>query len=89
MKILTNHSLIQTIKLCESDEELDQLLIGLLTPQEIEVIATRIEIARRLLKGESQRSVAKNLGIGIATVTRGAREVRIGRFPVLSRTNSN
>jgi len=80
---MQNKKLIDVIKLCKSDAELDQLLVGLLTPQEIDAISMRIDIARRLLDGESQRAIAASLGTGIATVTRGAREVRLGRFNIL------
>jgi TrpR family trp operon transcriptional repressor len=33
-----------------------------------------------LKKGVPQRNIAQQLGVGIATVTRGAREIKMGRF---------
>ena len=72
--------LVKTIRFCKSSNELEDLLVGLLTPQEIETLLTRIEIVKRLKKGESQRVIAESLGVGIATVTRGAKEVRQGFF---------
>lgn len=55
---------------------LASLLQDILTPQEYDDISIRWEIIRRLDKGETQRSIADSLGIGVATVTRGSRELR-------------
>lgn len=55
--------------------ELRNLLAALLTPAEITAIADRWQIVRRLLAGETQRAVRDALGVGIATVERGAREI--------------
>ncbi len=57
-----------------------QFLSALLTPKEIEEIANRLEIIRLLEKGKSQRDVAQQLGVGIATVTRGARVLKSGKL---------
>lgn len=81
-KILTTN-LIKVIKSCNTEEELKELLIGLFTPQELEVVDTRLEIVKQLKRGKSQRAIAEELGVGIATVTRGAREVKQGRFEVI------
>lgn len=54
---------------------LDGFLQDLLTPQEYEEIAVRWQIVRLLAEGIPQRTIAKNLKIGIATVTRGSREL--------------
>ncbi|OGK66336.1 hypothetical protein A2313_01580 [Candidatus Roizmanbacteria bacterium RIFOXYB2_FULL_41_10] len=69
---------------CKDEEELRNFLIGLLTPQEIDSLATRIEIVRNLKKGVPQYKIAANLGVGIATITRGSRELKLGRFKNLS-----
>ncbi|MDO8610397.1 MAG: Trp family transcriptional regulator [bacterium] len=55
-------------------------LLGLFTPQELEEIPTRVQIIKMLKKGIPQHEIAKKLGIGIATVTRGSSEVKKGRF---------
>ena len=57
-------------------------LAALLTPNELDAISTRLEIARLLQTGISQRQIAKQLGVGIATVTRGSRELKAGKFKV-------
>ena len=58
------------------------MLEALLTPSELQTIATRLEIAERLKAGMTQREIAKQLGVGIATVTRGSRELKAGKFKV-------
>lgn len=55
-------------------------LLGLLTEQELDEIPTRIQIVKMLKKGVPQHEIAKKLGIGVATVTRGSSEIKKGRF---------
>ncbi len=56
------------------------MLRALLTESELEDIARRLQIVRMLKKGVPQREIAKELNVGVATVTRGSRELRLGRF---------
>lgn len=60
----------------DSNSELHTLIHALLTPSEINDVSLRLEIMRRLKTGESQRSIAETLGVGIATVTRGSRQLK-------------
>jgi TrpR family trp operon transcriptional repressor len=55
-------------------------LMGLFTQQELEEIPTRVQIVKMLKKGVPQHEIAKKLGIGVATVTRGSNEIKRGRF---------
>lgn len=48
----------------------------LLSEREIKDIANRIEIIKRLEAGQNQRQIASDLGVGIATVTRGAKIIK-------------
>ena len=48
----------------------------ILTPHEFENIGVRWQIVKRLAKGEYQDSIAADLRLGVATVTRGSREMR-------------
>lgn len=53
---------------------------GILTIKELEEIPMRLEIVKLLKKGVPQHEIAKRLGIGVATVTRGSKELKLGRF---------
>lgn len=55
------------------DSFLLQFLSDLLTPRELEELGMRWQIFTLLEQGVPQREIAKRLGVGIATVTRGAR----------------
>ena len=48
----------------------------ILTPKEYENIGVRWQIVKRLAKGEKHESIARMLKLGVATVTRGSREMR-------------
>ena len=50
-----------------------QFLSDLFTPGEIEEFARRWQIVKMLHAGIPQREIAEKLGVGIATITRGAR----------------
>ncbi|MEC8081141.1 MAG: Trp family transcriptional regulator [Pseudomonadota bacterium] len=57
-------------------EEMAQKLNALLTPNEISEMQRRLQIFALLEEGVSQREIAKQLGVGIATVTRGSRALK-------------
>lgn len=48
----------------------------ILTPREYDNIGVRWQIVQRLAKGEHHQAIAENLHLGVATVTRGSREMR-------------
>jgi Trp operon repressor len=58
---------------------MSEIFSNMLTPQEREELAMRLQVFKRLIEGENQRSIAKNLGISIATVTRGNKELKYGK----------
>ena len=60
----------------ESEQQIIEFLDALLTPKELDEIDNRMEIIHLLRQGVSQREVAQRLGVGIATVTRGARVLK-------------
>lgn len=66
----------------DSTQAMVSKLEALLTPSEIRSISMRLEIAKQLQAGIPQREIAKRLGVGIATVTRGSRELKAGKFKV-------
>jgi len=57
----------------------------LLTPKELHEIENRLLIFQGLDKNISQREIAYSLGVGIATVTRGAQVYKNGQYSVLKR----
>lgn len=58
---------------------MDDVLSNLLTPQELEEMALRLQIFIGLLNNKSQRKLAKELNVSLATVSRGSRELKYGR----------
>ncbi len=72
--------LVEHLCAAQNCAQMTQALEALLTPSELLSIATRLEIARLLKAGVTQREIAKQLGVGIATVTRGSRELKAGKF---------
>lgn len=72
--------LIRTLLQTKTRSEMLNLLEGILTPQELLEIPTRLEIVKRLKEGIPQQRIAKDLKVGVATVTRGSKELQKGRF---------
>lgn len=72
--------LIKEFEKADSKEKLENLLKGLLTPSELTEIAERIRIVQLLKRGVAQHEIAKRLKIGVATVTRGSKELKQGNF---------
>lgn len=72
--------LIHTLLSIKNENDLDNFLRGILTTKELDEIPTRLQIVKMLKKGTPQHEIAKMLGVGIATVTRGATEIKKGRF---------
>lgn len=65
--------LAQSIK----DDRFDQFFQLIFTPDERESLATRTQIIEALLQGKlSQRQLKEQLGVGIATITRGSNELK-------------
>ncbi|TAL14282.1 transcriptional regulator [Patescibacteria group bacterium] len=62
---------------------LEDFLIGITTPKERLELVQRIKIMKRLIAGDPQQQIASDLGVGIATITRGSKELSQGRFKVL------
>lgn len=62
-------------KASQNTKLLEDFLADILTPAEYGEIVARWQIVKRLAKGEPQRTIARDLKIGVATVTRGSREL--------------
>lgn len=72
--------LVKTLLSMKTEDKMVNFLEGILTPKELLEIPMRLKIVRMLKKGVPQHEIAKELGIGIATVTRGSKEIQKGRF---------
>lgn len=79
MNLLFKKLVDQLLRL-KSPKEMANFLEAILTPQELEAIPKRLEIVKMLKKGVSQRKIAEDLKTGIATVTRGSREIHLKHF---------
>lgn len=75
-----HQQLFEHLSRIANPEAMAEELAALLTPSELDSISIRLEIARLLKLGISQRKIASQLGVGIATVTRGSRELKAGKF---------
>ena len=64
----------------KTEKEIREFLLGILTTQELEEIIRRVQIVRMLKKGVPHQQIAKKLNVGVATVTRGSKEIKKGRF---------
>lgn len=72
--------LINTLLRMNSKEKMIDFLEGVLTPKELLEIPNRLAIVKMLKRGVSQHDIAGKLGVGVATVGRGSRELQKGRF---------
>lgn len=66
-------SFIKLVAAAQSPEQLDDLMQALFTYEERDQMALRIELLAELLrKQKPQRQIARELGVSIATITRGS-----------------
>ncbi|KKQ24220.1 MAG: Trp repressor [Candidatus Roizmanbacteria bacterium GW2011_GWC2_37_13] len=72
--------LIESFLKNKTSAEMLDFLKGILTPHEFEKLVTRLQIVKLLKKGLPHQEIARRLKVGVATVTRGSRELRMGRF---------
>lgn len=63
-------------KIAKDKHLLGDFVRDILTPREFENIGVRWQIVQRLAKGEHHQAIAEALHLGVATVTRGSREMR-------------
>ena len=68
----------------KSVDEMENLLSGLLTPKEAEEFVKRIKIVAMIKAGLPHHEIAEKLGVGVATVTRGSKEIQQGKFQIVS-----
>jgi TrpR family transcriptional regulator, trp operon repressor len=84
--------LISTLqKVARNKVLLASFLKDILTPAELREITKRLQIAKLLCAGKTQRYIEKKLHVGVATVTRGSRVLlnRSGGFNQVFRKSKN
>ncbi len=69
-------SLVQHLTELTDSQEIDAILAALLTDKELQDIANRVRIFDLLQHGVTQRAISQQLGVGIATVSRGAKALQ-------------
>ena len=69
-------SLLTHLATCHDKSDIEVLLTALLTEKEQHEIANRIRIFDLLERGVTQRDISEQLGVGIATVSRGAKAIQ-------------
>lgn len=72
--------ILKILNSLKTDKERKDFLEGILTNSEVEQILMRIEIIKMLKKGIPQHQIAEKLGVGVATVSRGAKMLKEGKF---------
>lgn len=63
-------------KIAKDKQLLADFIRDILTPREFENIGVRWQIVKRIAEGEHHQAIAEDLHLGVATVTRGSREMR-------------
>ena len=79
----TYKDLINLFAKVNSPKEMENLLNGILTPKERVELVQRIDIIKMLKAGIPHHEIAQKLGVGVATVTRGSKEIQKGNFKVI------
>lgn len=81
------YSLLTHLASCHDSSAIDELFTALLTDKEQQEIANRIRIFDLLERGITQREISEQLGVGIATVSRGAKAMQSHDVSALLKTH--
>ena len=57
----------------DSEKQVCNFLLEILTESEVETLSKRWRIVKLLMKGKTQREIAKELNVSLCNVTRGSR----------------
>lgn len=77
-EIVNIDNLCKALLTLKTHEECKVFLSDICTIQELEVIAQRLEVAERLIDGESYVDINKNLGASTATISRVSKYLNYG-----------
>ncbi len=78
------NTLLKLLQNIKSEPEARDFLESMFSPEEIETFEKRVKIIKMLLKNKSHREISTKLNVGIATVTRGSKELKLGHFKFLT-----
>ncbi len=67
----------------DDDTLIEGFLRSILTPRELHDLSVRWELVKRLRRGTSQRTIARELGVSLCKITRGSRELKRAHSPLL------
>ena len=70
--------LLAVIAALDDPKDVKLLLTDLLTASELQAVGERWTIVKRLADGESQRRVRDRVGVSVATVSRGSKQLKFG-----------
>ena len=70
--------LLAVIAALDDPKDIKRLLSDLFTASELESVAERWTIVKLLASGERQRRVRDRVGVSVATVSRGSRQLQYG-----------
>lgn len=76
MKQRHKQELVELLLKIEDKQLMDAFLSSVLTPAEYEDIVSRLQLVKLLAQGVPQREISQKLGVSIAKVTRGSRELQ-------------
>ncbi|MDC7232120.1 MAG: Trp family transcriptional regulator [Spirochaetales bacterium] len=61
---------------CKDKELIEDFLYSLLTPNEINEVASRWALVKLITEGMSQRKISEKLGLSLCKITRGSKELK-------------
>lgn len=77
--LMAKKDLIKVLLSIKQERLMEEFLADLLTLGEFEEIVKRWQVVKALHQGVPQRKIAEDLGVSIATITRGSRELQDDR----------
>lgn len=70
--------LAELLAQAESPHDLEILVEGLLTPAEVEEIMRRWRLLQRLMAGQTQREISREMKVSLGKISRGSRMLKYG-----------
>lgn len=77
---ITEEELLAKIIVMFDEKSLPYFFSSIFTKDELKTFTHRLLIVRKLKQAISQHEIANKLKVGVATVTRGAKEIQKGKF---------